>query len=363
MNILLLYGGNSCEHDISIITAGLAKRHFAGRLYCCYIDTNNDMWLVDSYLPAAAHKTTKHTKRILLLPNSRGITIVGRRRRQFVPIHCAVNCCHGGMGEGGILSSIIELAQLPLVGSNSSASCIAMDKIHTKHVLAGANLAVVEGVTVTAIEFIGSSYIDIVEQLGYPVIVKPATLGSSIGIGVAHDVVELARVMTVAFGYDSRVLVEKLCVNCREYNCSVIRVDNQIRTSSIDIPLGSSEILSFADKYMTSGKMTHRVNCQVDESIANSIRQLSEQVYTLLDMSGVVRIDYIYHNDNLYINEVNTIPGSLAYGLWQSRYSALQFGDLLVQQAIADYNMRSTITSSYTSCVLDTARLTSKLGK
>ncbi len=363
MNILLLYGGNSCEHDISIITAGLSKRHFAGRLYCCYIDTHNGMWLVDSYLPAVAHKTTKHTKKILLLPNSRGITIVTKRRRQFVPIHCAVNCCHGGMGEGGILSSMVELAQLPLVGSNSNACSIAMDKIHTKNVLRGAQLPVVEGVAVTASEFINSSYTDTVEQLGYPVIAKPATLGSSIGIGVAHNADELASVLTVAFGYDSRVLVEKLCANCIEYNCSVMRVDNQINTSSIDVPLGSSEILSFADKYMTSGKMTHRANCQVDEDIANSIQQLSQQVYHLLDMSGVVRIDYIYHNDNLYINEVNTIPGSLAYGLWQSKYSALQFGKALIDQAIADYNRRSSITSSYTSCVLDTARLKGKLGK
>lgn len=363
MNILLMYGGNSCEHDISIITAGLAKRHFAGRLYCCYMDTNNDMWLVDSWLSATSHKNTKHTKRVLIHTNSRGITVVGKRRKHFVPIHCAVNCCHGGVGEGGALSGLLKLANIPVVGSNSTACGIAMDKIHTKHILNGANLPTIEGVELVAGDYTSNSYIDIVASLGYPVIVKPATLGSSIGIGVAHNSTELSNSLEVAFGYDNRVLVERWCEGCSEYNCSVMRACGSVQTSSIDTPLGSSEILSFADKYLSSGKMTYNNKADIDPPLAEAIASMSRQVYNLLDMSGVVRIDYIYYNNTLYINEINTVPGSLAYGLWQDKYTAKQFGTLLVEQAIADHTMQQTITSSYASCVLDTTKLTNKLGK
>ncbi len=355
MNILIIYGGASCEHDISIITAGLAKRHFVGRLYCCYIDQDNNAWLVDSWLKAELHKGTRHSRRVIFGSNSHGIEIVGKWNKK-VTIHCAVNCCHGGIGEGGDIAGVLAVAGIPMVGSNSIASGIAMDKIHTKHILLGAQMPVVEGVGIDAMQYASGQYRDIVSKLSYPLIAKPATLGSSIGIGVAQDATQLDSVLEVALGYDSRVLVENMLTPCIEYNCAVMRVDGSVMASRVDVPMSSGQILSFADKYLSGGKSA-LTTTEVDSVLASQIADMSIEVYQLLDMSGVVRIDYIVHQDKLYINEINTIPGSLAYSLWQHQYSATQYGTVLVQEAIRQYQHRSAIISQYTSNVLDTTRL------
>ncbi len=362
MNILIVYGGASCEHDISIITAGLAKRHFVGRLYCCYIDEGNNAWLVDSWLKAEAHKTTRHSKRVVFAPNSHGIQILGRGSK-FATIHCAVNCCHGGIGEGGDLAGMMAIAGIPLVGSNSIASGIAMDKIHTKNILRGAQLPVVEGVALCMQEYMQGLHIDKIVPLGYPVIVKPATLGSSIGIAVADSEVTIDSALAVAFAYDDRVIVEKMLTPCTEYNCAVMRVADRVEASRVDMPISSGQILSFADKYLASGKMTVNSVANIDSELVGYIQAMSTSVYSLLDMSGVVRIDYILHDDVLYINEVNTIPGSLAYSLWQDRYTVTEYGSALVAQAISDYNRHSAITSRYSSNVLDTTKLVGKISK
>lgn len=407
MNILLVYGGKSCEHDISIITAGLAKKYFDGNIYCCYFDQNNQAYLVDNNLTPQQHKTTKHKSKVVFVVGSSTVRIDKGARHTKLHIDCIVNCCHGGMGEDGILAGMVAMCDIPMVGSGNIASGIAMDKIATKHLLEGAGIAIVAGVGVDRYSYDSGQYVEDIAHLQYPLIVKPATLGSSIGIGIAHDNKELDNALVVALSYDNRVLVEQLVSPMVEYNCSVMRVGGKILSSSIDRPLSSGQILSFADKYLANGKMTHSI-VDIDSTLSSCIARLSRRIYRLLGMSGVVRIDYIYvptaskttehvgdsssvlgedvvqYNGNsplsavynkaistepacplgmLYVNEINTIPGSLAYSLWQDKFTARQFGMLLVEQAIADSDNYKAISSRYSSNVLDTAKLCSKCGK
>ncbi len=351
-NLLVIYGGKSCEHDISVITGCLARGYFDGKIISAYLDEDNKCYLVPNNFTPKRHVNLHVKKQIVFLFGQKQIGIVQGKRLQRLDIDVVVNCCHGRCGEDGAIAALCELCGWPLVGSSVISSAVSMDKIFTKNALCALKLPVLRGIPLF-VEYTPSD-LNKISKLGFPVIVKPATLGSSIGISVCHTVEELKQGLDLAFRYDTRVLCEKALTNFYELNCSAMRVDGKIQTSVVESPVSSGEMLSFYDKYQRGEKFLTQ-NRDVSQKVYDKVVELTEIIYKTFSLQGVVRVDYLVdaEADKVYVNEINSIPGSLAYGLWQKHYSPKQFGDVLIAQAIKDFEHGEELTTHFDSGVLN----------
>lgn len=358
-NILIIYGGKSCEHDISVITGCLARGYFSGKLYSAYLSEENVCYLVPNNFSPTRHLHFKGRKQIVFMFGRKQLAIVRGRHLKYVNIDVVVNCCHGRCGEDGAIASLCELCGVPIVGSDVISSALSMDKVFSKHVLSAFQIPVLPGIVVRSEHT--SEDLKKVEQLGFPIIVKPATLGSSIGISVCKDVVELQCGLEKAFVYDDRVLCEKALTNFYELNCSAMRVDGVVRTSNIDSPFSSGEILSFYDKYQRGEKFGHSRR-EVSDKNRKQVIALTERIYNDFSLAGVVRVDFLVDcvTDKIYVNEINSIPGSLAYGLWQNTYSLREFGRVLIEQAEDAFARRNKLKTKFESSVLDGVNMSKK---
>lgn len=354
MNILILYGGKSCEHDISIITACLAKGYFKGNLYSVYFDKENRCYLVGNDVTPREHVKRKLTKRVTFVFGEGKITVGGGITAKTIPIDVAVNCCHGMSGEDGCIAALCQMANIPLVGSDITSSAVAMDKTVTKRVLNDMGLPVVHGVTLTKTDL--DSLTQSVEGLSYPIIVKPAMLGSSIGVEVCHSEEQLRASLGKAFTYCKSVLCEEALTDFIELNCAAMRTRSGVETSIVDCPLTTHDILTFADKYIAN-EAFEKPPIEVAEEVKDEVKLLTTEIYSKIGFSGVIRVDYLLDKNTgkLYVNEINTTPGSLAYGLWEGKYSRTQYGEALVDQAIADYREMQQRVYTFDSGVLNGA--------
>ena len=355
MNILIIYGGQSCEHDISIITACLAKGYFRGNIISAYFDKQNKCFAVPSDFTPAKHTNHTFREQISFCFGEKRIAICkGKRVKKDIDIDVAVNCFHGVCGEDGAVSAICQMTGIPLVGSSMLSSAIAMDKIATKHALRSIGMPTVRGCRITRKQFETGCYST--GNLGYPIIVKPNKLGSSIGVTLCHNKDELKKALQVAFCYDNDVLCERALTNFYEVNCSAMRIENNVQTSDVDLPLTTHDLLTFDDKYISQSKWC-KPTMEVDKDVQNAVKQMTQQIYQQLGFSGVIRVDYLVDKNDgkIYVNEINSIPGSLAYGLWSNIYTQAQFGRLLVDQAIADFQQDCNLVRSYDSTVLSGA--------
>lgn len=342
MNILIAYGGKSVEHDISVITGCLARGYFRGDVYSVYFDRDNVPHLADNALTPRLHMG-KFNNTVRFLLGEGAIAVCKGRREKRVHIDVAVNCCHGLNGEDGSFSALCQLCGIPLVGSGIAPSAVAMDKILTKQMLNALGFATVEGVEVTAKSQHG------VEKLGFPVIVKPALLGSSIGIKVCHDDRQLQLALTDAFRYCDRALVERALTDFTELNCAVMRVNGNVVTSAVDKPLTVHEVLTFEDKYI-DGKPSVT---QQEDNVTVEVKRVTADIYEKFHFGGVVRVDFLLdRSGKLFVNEINTTPGSLAYGLWELTFSRTQYGEALTEQAVADYRQMQSHVYTFDSGVL-----------
>lgn len=351
MNILLVYGGKSCEHDISIITACLAKGYFDGNLFSAYLSQENVCYLVPNDFAPCKHKNLNFKYQLTFLLGRRQVAVIKRNRiTKILDIDVVVNCCHGRCGEDGTVAALCNLANLPLVGSDVVAAAVTMDKTVTKQMLRSFNFPVVDGVVLNDYE---EGSLRKAEELGYPIIVKPSTLGSSIGISLCHNREQLADALKTAFGYDNRVLCEKALVNFYELNCAAMRSPSgKTEVSRVERPFTSHDILTFQDKYQRGEKFCSE-SPSIDCDLAAEVQKMTQEIYEKLNLAGVVRVDYLVENDKIFVNEINSIPGSLSYGLWQEKYSPKQFGNILLHQAILNYANAEKKTHSFTSSVLD----------
>ncbi|MDE6161864.1 MAG: D-alanine--D-alanine ligase, partial [Muribaculaceae bacterium] len=246
---------------------------------------------------------------------------------------------HGSNGEDGVFEGFLETLGIPYAGCNTLASANGMDKITMKMILQANGVPVVPYVWFTdrqweaqREEIVGN----IESTLGYPVIVKPANLGSSVGIGRAKDREQLIERVADAQRYSTRIIVEHMVDELQEINCSVLGDCDSYETSVLEEPIKSGEILSYTDKYMggTKGKAgmqasQKRIPADLPADVTERIRFLAGETFRVLSCHGVSRVDMIVDrsNGNIYVNEINTIPGSLSFYLWEA--SGLTFQKLM----------------------------------
>ena len=282
---------------------------------------------------------------------------------------------HGLNGEDGTLQGMMELMNIPYTSTGVAGSALGMDKIMMKQFFKGGGLPVLPGIWFTRSAFASDrdKVLNSVEtELGFPVFVKPANLGSSIGVSRADDRESLSDSLELAFEYDRRVLVEKGLNKPIELNCSVMGYDDELQASPIEMPLNNDEFLDFKDKYLSSGgskgmASLHRVlPAPIEDDLAAEIQNLSKTIFRMLDCKGVVRIDYMFDRDGekLYITEINTIPGSLAFYLWENAgipYSSLI--DRMIDYAEKAHADKNQANYAYSSDILKNVSLGPKGAK
>lgn len=356
----LFFGGRSVEHDVSIVTAHQILRALNRDPYevvPVYI-TRDGRWLTgEPLLQLDAFKEGDIQQRdgvvdVILSPDVRhhGLLInptAGRFQRSTVKrLDVAFPAIHGSHGEDGTLQGLLELADIPYVGFATLGSALTNDKIITKQLLQQHGIPVVEGVTVTRTQWLADPdavVMRIRDTLGNdPVFVKPATLGSSIGVTRADDEVFLRAGLDIATNFDRRVLVEKAITGGIEINIALMGYGDDLQVSVLEQPLAWSqdEFLNFEDKYMRGDegmKSADRIiPAPISAELAQQITETAKRAFRAVDGQGIVRIDFLARpEENLYfLNELNTMPGSLALYLWQeTNLSASEVCDHLIGYA------------------------------
>ncbi len=378
----VIFGSRSCEREVAIISAVQLMRHADREKYDIipvYIDetghwyTGEKLKDIESFKPFRPESTG--ITRVFpdlssgsgaLLTVQKGSGLFAKEKIEIVArIDIYIIVMHGLNGEDGTLQGLMELANVPYTSTGVAGSAVGMDKIMMKQIFRGAGLPVLPGVWFTRTEFENGrdTVIRKVEaEIGYPVFVKPANLGSSIGVSRADDAETLAESLELAFEYDRRVLVEKGLDKPIELNCSVLGYDGEEEASPIEMPINNDEFLDFKDKYLASGgnkgmASLHRVlPAPIEDGLKNHIQEMSRTIFRLLDCKGVVRIDYMFDrkSEKTYITEINTIPGSLAFYLWENAgmpYSSLI--DRMVCCAVKAHEDKNRANYAYTSDILN----------
>lgn len=350
-NIGVFFGGCSTEHEISVISASQAMSAIDRETYDVtpvYITKQGQWYTGDALFDIAAYHNVpallKKCTPVYMRPIKGDFNLYKVNKSMFgsdvvTRLDVAIPVLHGSYGEDGTFEGILDAIAIPYAGCNVLASANGMDKITMKMILQACDVPVVDYVwfTDSQWEADGSEILDRIEKkLGYPVIVKPANLGSSVGIGRAADRDTLISRIDDAQRYSSRIIVEHMVENLHEVNCSVLGDCDEYITSVCEEPIKSGEILSYEDKYMGGSKgakgmqaSQKRIPADLPVEVSDSIRFLAGETFRVLSCHGVSRVDVIMDADNgkIYVNEINTIPGSLSFYLWEA--SGIRFDQLM----------------------------------
>ncbi|MBQ7373177.1 MAG: ATP-grasp domain-containing protein [Clostridia bacterium] len=322
-NVLVFFGGQSCEHDVSVITGVMTLNAVDKSEYNpipVFVSKSGEWFTGDNLRDLSIYKNLKTDglKKCLLLPSDdRLYYLKNSKIKPAFQIYSAINCMHGGYGEGGEFTAIIKNSKIPFVCPDLFASSLAIDKEFTKIALKAIGVNCLPHVKLVRDRYyLKRDYaLNVIQKkFAYPVVVKPAKLGSSIGISVAKDLRSLEKAIDLAFKFDEKIIIEKGLEKFREINCAVYKGGGETVVSSLEEVEKSGEILSFSDKYKT---LTKKIFPAVlGEDVERQIKSISGAIYRKLAFSGVVRIDFLLDGNQVFVNEINSIPGSMAYYLF-----------------------------------------------
>lgn len=380
----VFFGGKSVEHEVSIITALQAMESMDKEKYDIipiYITKDNKMYtgefISDIKQYSDIDNLLKKSKQITLTQKDDKVVLINCNKKMFEKdvidyIDIAFPIVHGTNVEDGTLQGFLKMFNLPYVGCDVVSSACGMDKFICKCILRENGIPVVEGKAYDIKDYNtnpNEMLKDIEDTLGYPVIVKPVNLGSSVGIGIAKNEEELVEKIKESFGFSNRLLIEKLVKNLKEVNCSVVGDYEEAKASECEEPIKTDEILSYKDKYIkgskgSGSKLDNRTMNQgglklpadISSDTRKTIQELALKTFKSLGCSGVIRIDFIIDKDTneIFVNEVNTIPGSLSYHLW--RETGLNYKDLLdelINLALKRNREEKELTFSFETNILE----------
>ena len=349
MKIGVLFGGRSYEHDISIITAVQAVSVLRGVADVIPIYARDgEFFYVKKGMDVASFASHKSKLKEATLGKNKGKGGV-RVGRKFLSLDCMLMCCHGGEGENGCFSALMEINDIPYTCSGVLSSALTMDKRASKVTCELFGFCVPRAVWGKR----GEDLPKMAKSLHFPLIVKPARLGSSIGIEVAHDEIELIHALAIAFSFDRDVIVEEVVEDAVELNCAAMKEGETILLGEVENPRSWHEFLTFEDKYQ-GGKQKSGQNSLIRGELAERVKAETKKVYRSFELFGIVRVDYLYSpkTNTLYLNEINSQPGSLACYLFEE--AGVDYCDLLmrsIHEGIKRFEKKDII--SFNSGVLD----------
>ncbi len=388
-NLAVFFGCRSVEHEVSIISAVQAMHAVDRTKYDVipiYVTKSGEMvsgdilFKIENYrdLPALL----KQAKPIVLTRENGIVTMKYQNNGIFskkkpVRIDIAFPVVHGTNCEDGTIAGYLEYLGLPYIGCDVLSAAVGMDKTVFKDVLKNANLPVLPCIAFRARKYAldkKTILSSAMEQFGFPVIVKPANLGSSVGITKAQNEIELETAVSLAASFADKILIEPAISSLREINCSVLGDADDCKASVLEEPFMHDEILSYQDKYLSGQKggskgmasLGRQIPARLAEEKTAEIQDLSCKIFKAIGASGVARIDFLLdtETDTVYANEINTIPGSLAFYLWEA--SGVKYPELidrLVEIAFKRQRNRDHLTFTIETNILSGACLGSKGAK
>lgn len=380
----IFFGGKSVEHEVSIISAMQVIENINKDKYDVvpvYISKDNRFYTSELLTRVEEFRDLEEVKRLsneVYFTQDEGKMVLNAKKGIFKKVLAKLDVVfpvvHGLNVEDGTLEGLLEMYNVPYVGCDVCASAVGMNKIVFKKVLEASKLPVVEYETLNSSEFeedIDKAFEKITRTLSLPIIVKPSNLGSSVGIEVIRKKEEFKDKMQNVFEFCDSVLVERCVTNLREINCSVLGNFVEQEVSVLEEPIKNDEILSYKDKYMGNGSkggklgtksaklrgakgsgmasLSRKIPADLTKAQEEEVYKLAKSTFKILNCEGISRIDFILDGDNnkIYVNEINTIPGSLSYYLWQPR--GIEFDELLdraIRYAIKRKEKRDKITYS-----------------
>lgn len=352
INVAVFFGGRSVEHEISIISAVQAMGNINREKYNVipvYMTKSGEFYFDESFTDIEVFKTSGKAEKVgrriaVTTKDGRGCLefLDGTFRKKPILFDVAFPIVHGTNCEDGSLQGLFESSGTPYVGCDVMSSALGMDKALFKNVLAANGLPVLAGVVCGARDWSldrESVIAKIEKEIGYPLIVKPTNLGSSIGISKVESSQGLAAALDLAFSFADRVLIEHAVTALREINCSVLGDRNECEASELEEPVMHDKILSYDDKYKANaGKsgskgmasLSRKLPADLPLEKAAEIKKIATDTFKCIGAAGVVRIDFLMDGDDgdrVYVNEINTIPGSLSFYLWEA--TGLKYPELI----------------------------------
>ena len=352
LNVGVIFGGKSLEHEMSIITAIQAMNNIDTDKYDItpIFITKENVWYtggalryVDTFKDLNLLK--RYTKSINLVNRNGRFVLVttGVLSREICEIHLVLPIMHGAMGEDGSIQGYLNMIGIPYVGSNIFSTSVSQDKAFVKQILTANDIPVTKFVWFGERFYKNkkSELFKQIDNLKYPLILKPATLGSSIGIQVINQKEEIDSTIERSFCMDTKIIIEEKLSDVIEYNCSVLLTPDGNIVSDIEEIITNYDIRSYNDKFVyedtdeTSIKRT--LPAKISDKLRKQIEFYSLSVFKILNMRGTARVEFLYDkkNDKLYVNEINSIPFCFAHHMWESRHiSYKELLNILLKDAI-----------------------------
>ncbi len=371
-NIGVFFGGRSTEHEISVISASQAMHAINREKYDVtpiYISKQGKWYTGEALFEVANYRDMAaliaRCEEVYMRPIFDDYNLYKAKKSIFgsnvvTKLDVVIPVLHGSNGEDGIFEGVLESTGIPFAGCNTLSSANGMDKISMKMILQACDVPVVDYVWFTDKQWFSQRdelIAKIESKIGYPVIVKPANLGSSVGIGRAIDRQQLIQKVDEAEKYSTRIIVEHMVEELQEINCSVLGDCDDYQPSVCEEPIKSGEILSYEDKYMGGTKgakgmqaSQKRIPAELPDEETRRIQFLACETFRVLSCHGVSRVDVIIDRKtrDIYVNEINTIPGSLSFYLWEATgISFDKLMDKLVQLALKRKRESALKTVSY----------------
>ena len=387
--VAMLFGGKSVEHEVSVISGIQAIMNMDTDKYeviPVYMTKKNEMYVGDNIGKIESYKDINGliagSTRVIMVNTGDKVSLVQYPAKKLgkninIDIDVVFPVVHGTNVEDGALQGYLKTIGIPFVGCDVTASAVGMDKYIMKMILKEAGVPVLDAKIFTLSDYADMDGLveKIESSIGYPVIIKPVNLGSSVGISVAKNRVELTTSIDDAFRYATKVLAEHAIEQLREINCSVLGDENEAIASECEEPLHSKDILSYEDKYVSNAKsggskgmasVSRKIPADLSPEERENVREIAVKSFKALGCNGVSRIDFMIDESDgkLYFNEINTIPGSLAFYLWEPigvPYKELL--DRMINLALKRTRTESNLTFTFDTNILNSASFGGAKGK
>lgn len=371
LNVGVIFGGKSVEHEISIISAVEAMGYMDENIYNVipiYIDKDNNWYTghhfkdIINYRDIALVK--RYAKRVSLIKNKNNFYLqtFGPFKRNIKVIDVALPICHGTYMEDGSLQGYLDMIGVPYVGSNVLASSIGQDKVIMKQLLQYNNIPVPKYIWFFDNEYLTDKKkaLEKLDDLKFPLYVKPASLGSSIGITKVDSIEQLHPAIKEAMKYDKKIIIEEAIKNVKEVNVSVIGNYEKCEVSDIEELNISEEFYSFKEKYIENYskvlKKGRKAKPLLSKEMIEDIKKYAMETFKIINASGVSRIDFLIDEKNLkvYVSEINTIPGSLSAYLWlPKKINQSELINDLIKIAIHEHQQQEKLIFSFNDNLLE----------
>ena len=373
LNLGVIFGGKSVEHEISIISAVEVMANIDTNKYKVipiYIDKNND-WYTGEHLKSILHYrdidlVKRYAKKVSLVKRGKSYILEsqGFLKRNLFVIDMVLPIGHGAFVEDGSLQGYLNMLGVPFVGSNVLASAVGQDKVIQKDLFKQNGIPVCNYVWFYDYEFEKNKkdVLEKIKTLSYPLYIKPASLGSSIGISVAKDEKELIKGIKEAIKFDRKIIIEEKVNNVKETNISVLGNYEKQSVSEIEEINTNDEFYSFKEKYVegyskTKGKdKKEKSKPLISKEMIEDMKSYAIKTFKTVNASGVARVDFLIDDKNkkLYVNEINTIPGDLSSYLWMAKkMSQMELINNLIDLAVAEHTKKSETIYAFPGNLLE----------